>query len=139
LLAASAAGSPVAAAPVQPYEVVRAADAGLSCEQLAGEINSLNAKVQSLQQDQAKRESRNRTTKGMLGRIAGVALQSAPSVLGNKFGADYATQYAVSGAVQNLRNGVPISGAPAEPATTATPPEQQRLNYVTGLFRDHNC
>lgn len=123
----------------KPYEVIRAGDSEMTCEQLRGEINALNGAVQAAQDEQAKRENRNRMAKGVFGALASGALSAAPSMLGGKLGGGV-TQYALSGALQTIQSSAAAAPA-AEPAPGSKPPlpEQQRLEHVSELYRKGSC
>lgn len=123
---------PSIAAAAKPYEVVRAGDSAMSCEQLTAEINLLNQAVQSAQQDQVQRENRNRMAKGLLGGLAGAA-----PLLGGKLGGGLVTQYALSGAMQSIQTSA--AATPAAPPAAVVPPEQQRLDHISELFRKGGC
>lgn len=120
---------PSVAAAAQPYEVVRAGDGEMSCEQLTVEINALNDAMRTAQQEQTQRDNRNRVAKGVLSGLAGAA-----PLLGGKLGGGLVTQYALNGALQGIQ-----SGAAVKATATAAPPEQQRLEHISELFRNRRC
>jgi hypothetical protein len=122
---------PSIAAAAKPYEVVRPGDSEMSCEQLTAEINTLNEAVRTAQQEQAQRENRNRMAKGVLGGLA-----SAAPLLGGKLGGGLVTQYALSGALQGIQG---AAAGPATAAPAAAPPEQQRLDHISEVFRNRPC
>ena len=119
--------------------VVQAGDGQMSCEQLTTEINTLNEAVAAKQQEEAKRESRARTTKGVLGGLASGALSAAPALMGGRLGGGMASQYALNGALQGIQNSAatPTTAAAAEPRPAT--PEQQRLDHMSELFRSKGC
>lgn len=123
---------PSIAAAAKPYEVVRAGDSEMSCEQLTAEVNALNDAVRTAQQDQAQRENRNRMAKGVLGGLAGAA-----PLLGGKLGGGLMTQYALNGALQGIQTST--AGASAAAAPPVVLPEQQRLDHISKLLSKNSC
>ena len=70
------AGSAQAAAPpAEPYQVLRAGDKDLTCEQLATESNALNAKIMADQQAAQQRQANGQVGKQVAGAAAGGALR----------------------------------------------------------------
>lgn len=132
--------APGVAGAAKPYEVIRAGDSEMTCDQLRTEINALNSAVQTAQDEQAKRESRGRMAKGVLGGIAGSALSVAPSLLGGKLGGGM-TQYALNGALQSIQSSAAQAPSAAEPSAgpKPAPPEQKRLEHMSELYRGGGC
>ena len=125
------------------YEVLKAGDRDMSCQQLAAEANGLNATILARQ---------NRPQGGGNGgrvgdAVAGGLLKSAghfglarfggaiPGV-GGLIARQVAQQVTDSAADAVANGGQQQDAAQAAPVTT---PEQQRMNHLLGLYKEKTC
>ena len=138
LAAAFAASTLVQAQPQgETFQVIRATDRQLSCEQLMAEYNELAAaKAQSAQQQQAKKASR-----GILGGLARGVLAGAANSgywgTGNHVAAN-AIWYGGHAAADAAGNAITASGE-TDPATAGLPLGEQRMKRLETLISEKGC
>ena len=130
------------AAPGGAYEVLKAGDRDMTCQQLAAEANSLNATILA---QQNRQQSGGGSKVG--GAVAGGLLKSAGHFGLARFGgsipgiggmvARQVAQQATDSAADAVANNGQQPDAPA--ATPTVTPEQQRMNHLLGLYKEKNC
>lgn len=130
VLSAALAAAASIATPVLAEGVVRPGDMTMSCEALAGEINTL-------EEAQIKHAQRAESGRKFMG-FAGAALNAAaPSLMARAGTSDGAMlAQGVLGAVQSGA----VSASTSTPAAAAdASPQARRLERVKGLFAERGC
>jgi hypothetical protein len=143
--APAADGSPAAAADAAPapavdanvYQVLRAGDRELSCEQLSYEANVLNARLLADQKSAARRAQ---------GRAAGGAVAGGTLRAAGRFGINrlagrlgpmgWAVAHAANDAASQAA-AESIASGNVDPNRVT--PEQQRMNHLLGLYKEKSC
>ncbi len=123
------------------YQVLRPTDKDMSCQDLAGEANSLNASILARQNAQASSAANKRVA----GAVGGGLLKSAGHFGIARFGgaipgmggmfARAAAEQATNAAAEAVANNGQDQAAAAPPVT----PEQQRMNHLLGLYKEKSC
>lgn len=119
------------------YQVLRSGDRDMSCEQLSGEANYLNAKLLADQKAAAKRAQ---------GRAAGGAVAGGTLRAAGRFGINrLAGRLGPMGwAVAHAANDAATQAAAESIAKgnedpNQVTPEQQRMNHLLGLYKEKSC
>lgn len=125
------------------YQVLRAGDRALSCDQLIAETNALNAGILAAQQKAAKGKAGGKFAKGVAGGTTAGAMKTAGrfglSRMAGSFGPMGAlVALAATDAVAD-QTGAAIANSGSAPATPQVTPEQQRMNHLLGLYREKAC
>jgi hypothetical protein len=116
----------------EPYQVLRASDREMSCEQLASESNSLNAWLLANHQAEVKKAENAKTKAGLLHAAGKFGI----SRLGGHFGGLGGMGIkAAQDANDTAANAVAQSGQPTGEVT----PQQQRMNHLLVLYKDKAC
>jgi hypothetical protein len=125
--------APVAAAAAdEPYQVLRATDRQMSCEQLAGETNELNAWLLANHKAEVKKADNARTKAGLMHAAGKFGI----SRLGGHFGGFGGLGVkAAQDANDTAATAVAQSGQPTGEVT----PQQQRMNHLLALYKDKSC
>lgn len=139
--------APSAEAPyVDPnvYQVLRPGDRAMSCEQIGGEANTLNAQLMAEQQEAARQAQRAKQGRGIAGGLAGGVLGGAAryglarGMVGgafSPFAAQALSAVADSGS-QAVGQAVANGGEVAAPTVS---PQQQRMNHLLAIYREKGC
>ena len=145
---ADAAAAPAEASTAPPsdpdvYQVLRAGDREMSCEQLSAEANALNAKLLADQKAASKRAGRSRAGRAAGGAVAGGTMRAfgrfginriAGSLGPVGFIAAHAANDAISQtAAESIAKGGEDGSVPS------VTPEQQRMNHLLSLYKDKSC
>jgi type IV secretory pathway VirB10-like protein len=117
--------------PNQPYQVLRATDRDLTCEQLAAESNDLNAWLLANHKSEVKKAEGAKTKAGLLHAAGKFGISRMPGLGG--FGGMGVK--AAQEANDTAANAVAQSGQPTGEVT----PQQQRMNRLMVLFKDKGC
>lgn len=150
LIAASAAllmaTSAVAQTPEpEAYQVLRAGDRDMTCEALASESNSLNAKLMADQQAAAKHAQRSSTGRGLVGGLAGGVLGGAAryglarGMIGGAFSPALAQGLVAVSDSASVAVGTAVANSGQQAAAPTVTPEQQRMNHLLGLYKEKGC
>lgn len=140
--------SPALAAPEAPppmFEILKATDKDMSCEQLAAEYNKLNAAGEKAKADELAKAKKSQNATMMLGMASGLA----GGLLGGRgggfgtYGASALSQAASAASMAGAQNqnSAMLSGAmagllgPQAPAT----PQQQRAERMMELYQSKSC
>ncbi len=129
------------AAPGGVYEVLKAGDRDMSCQQLASEANSLNGAILARQNKQQSDANSRRTS----GAVAGGLLASAGHFGLARFGGaipgmgGLVARQVAEQATNQAAAAVANSGQQDPSAAPAVTPEQQRMNHLLGLYKEKNC
>jgi len=145
---AYAAPETAAQAPAPVFEILKATDKDLTCEQLAAEYNKLNAMGEKAKADEVAKAKKSQSTSMMLGLASGLAggLLGGGGRGGGGFGAygasalSQAASAASMAGAQNQTASI-YSGAMAGllgPQTPATP-QQQRAERMMELYQSKSC
>lgn len=118
--------------PNQPYQVLRATDRDMSCEQLAAESNELNAWLLANHKSEVKKADNAKTKAGLMHAAGKFGI----SRLGGGFGG-------LGGlgvkAAQDANDAAANAVAQSGQATGEVTPQQQRMNRLMVLFKDKGC
>ena len=122
------------------YEVLRAGDRDMSCQQLASEANALNADL--LAQQKAKAD--NASKRQVAGAVGGGLLKSAGHFGLAHFGGfggmgGLVARQVAEQATDTAAAAVANSGQEDPNAAPAVTPEQQRMNHLLGLYKEKSC
>jgi len=144
--AAQARSNDAAAEPAPVYEVLRTGDKDMSCEALAAESNSLNAKLIADQQAAAKKARQGQAGRNMMGGLAGGVLGGAAryglarGMIGGAFSPALAqglvavTDHAAVSVGETMAH-----AGEGDAAAPTVSPEQQRMNHLLSLYKDKGC
>jgi len=145
-VAVPAAAPPAQAPYVDPnvYQVLRPGDRAMSCEQIGGEANTLNAQLMAEQAEAAKQAQRAKQGRGMAGGLASGVLGGAAryglarGMVGGAFSpfAAQALSAVADSSSQAVGQAVAAGGEVAAPTVS---PQQQRMNHLLGLYREKGC
>lgn len=126
------------------YQVLRPGDRAMSCEQIGGEANTLNAQLMAEQAEAAKQAQRAKQGRGMAGGLASGVLGGAAryglarGMVGGAFSpfAAQALSAVADSSSQAVGQAVAAGGEVAAPTVS---PQQQRMNHLLGLYREKGC
>ncbi|WP_300572803.1 hypothetical protein [Phenylobacterium sp.] len=126
------------------YQVLRPGDRAMSCEQIGGEANTLNAQLMAEQAEAAKQAQRAKQGRGMAGGLASGVLGGAAryglarGMVGGAFSpfAAQALSAVADSSSQAIGQAVAAGGEVAAPTVS---PQQQRMNHLLGLYREKGC
>jgi len=148
-LASPAYAAPEAAAqaPAPVFEILKATDKDMTCEQLAAEYNKLNAAGEKAKADEVAKAKKSQNASMMLGLASGLAGGLLGGGRGGggfgTYGASALSQAAASASIAGAQNQTAsiYSGAMAGllgPQTPATP-QQQRAERMMELYQSKAC
>jgi hypothetical protein len=131
--AVAPAAAPVPAVdPNAPYEVLRVGDREMSCEQLIGESNSLNAWLLANHKAEVRKAENAKTKAGLMNAAGKFGI----SRLGGGFGGFGGLGVKAAQQANDVAaNAVAVSGQPTGDVT----PQQQRMNHLMVLYKEKSC
>lgn len=126
------------------YQVLRAGDRSMSCDQLIAETNGLNASIMAAQQKASKGKAGSKFARGVAGGTTAGAMKTAGrfglSRMAGSFGPMGAlVAMAATDAVADSTGAAIANGGGADTAQPQVTPEQQRMNHLLSLYREKGC
>ncbi len=137
------AAEPQVAVDPNVYQVLRAGDRNLTCDQIIAETNTLNAGILAAQKKAQKGKAGGKFAKGVAGGTTAGAMKTAGrfglSRMAGSLGPMGAlVAIAATDAVADS-TGQAIANSGDAPEQPQVAPEQQRMNHLLGIYREKGC
>ena len=141
--AAAAPAEPAPALDPNVYQVLRASDREMSCEQLSAEANALNARLMADQKAASKRAARSRGGRAAGGAVAGGTMRAfgrfgINRIAGSLGPVGFIAAHAANDVASQATAEAIANGGEDESVLSVTP-EQQRMNHLLSLYKDKSC